>query len=115
MSRKKWRAKGFGFTLKNENDFTLDESFAGPCETFHPFYGSRDNGDVFDAQNQEFRSLAMRYTYGKGVHFMISDGGFSVKSQENIQEILSNQLYITQRLVALIIVRKRLEHKKEKR
>jgi len=106
LSRKKWHAKGFGFTLKNENDFTLDEFFAGPCETFHPFYGSKENGDVFDPQNQEeFRSLIMKHTYGKGVHFMMSDGGFSVEGQENIQEILSKQLYLCQCLVALMIVR----------
>ncbi|XP_072753368.1 cap-specific mRNA (nucleoside-2'-O-)-methyltransferase 1 [Anoplolepis gracilipes] len=106
LSRKKWHAKGFGFTLKNENDFTLDEFFAGPCETFHPFYGSKGNGDVFDPQNQEeFKSLIMKHTNGKGVHFMMSDGGFSVEGQENIQEILSKQLYLCQCLMALMIVR----------
>jgi len=106
LSRKKWHAKGFGFTLKNQNDFTLDEFFAGPCETFHPFYGSKDNGDVFDPRNQEeFKSLVMKHTYNKGVHFMMSDGGFSVEGQENIQEILSKQLYLCQCLVALMIVR----------
>ncbi|XP_018406289.1 PREDICTED: cap-specific mRNA (nucleoside-2'-O-)-methyltransferase 1 [Cyphomyrmex costatus] len=106
LSRKKWHAKGFGFTLKKENDFKLDDFFAGPCETFHPFYGPKENGDVFDEQNQkEFRSLVMRHTNGKGVHFMMSDGGFSVEGQENIQEILSKQLYLCQCLVALMIVR----------
>ncbi|TGZ47953.1 Uncharacterized protein DBV15_12748, partial [Temnothorax longispinosus] len=106
LSRKKWHAKGFGFTLQNKNDFTLDEFFAGPCETFHPFYGSKGNGDVFDAQNQEdFRKLVMKHTNGKGVHFMMSDGGFLVEGRENIQEILSKQLYLCQCLVALMIVR----------
>lgn len=106
LSRKKWQAKGFGFTLKCENDFKLDEFYAGPCETFHPFYGSKDNGDVYDPQNQmEFRELIMKHTDGKGVHFMMSDGGFSVEGQENIQEILSKQLYLCQCLVALMIVR----------
>jgi len=106
LSRKKWHAKGFGFTLKIQNDFTLEEFFAGPCETFHPFYGSKGDGNVFDAQNQEeFRSLVMKHTYDKGVHFMMSDGGFSVEGQENIQEILSKQLYLCQCLVALMIVR----------
>ncbi|KAL0117568.1 hypothetical protein PUN28_010402 [Cardiocondyla obscurior] len=106
LSKKNWHAKGFGFTLKNENDFTLDEFLAGPCETFHTFYGSKDNGDVFDPQNQEeFRSLVMKHTENKGVHFMMSDGGFSVDGQENIQEILSKQLYLCQCLVALMIVR----------
>lgn len=39
LSRKKWEAKGFGFTLKGDNDFKLAEFNAGPCESFEPFYG----------------------------------------------------------------------------
>lgn len=104
--RKKWRAKGFGLTLKNENDFKLADFYAGPCETFHPYYGPKENGDVFDPDNQEaFTNLIMQHTHGKGVHFMMSDGGFSVEGQENIQEILSKQLYLCQCLIALMIVR----------
>ncbi|KAK1130818.1 hypothetical protein K0M31_018927 [Melipona bicolor] len=106
--RKKWHAKGFGLTLKNENDFKLSDFYAGPCETFHPYYGPKDNGDVFDPINQEaFKDLIMQHTHGKGVHFMMSDGGFSVEGQENIQEILSKQLYLCQCLVALMIVREK--------
>ena len=44
-------------------------------------------------------------TLGRGVHFMMADGGFSVEGQENIQEILSKQLYLGQFTVALGIVR----------
>ena len=36
---------------------------------------------------------------------MMADGGFSVEGQENIQEVLSKQLYLCQFLVALNIVR----------
>lgn len=104
--KKKWNAKGFGFTLKGENDFKLDEFYAGPCETFHPYYGPKDNGDVYDPKNQRgFRDLIMEDTEGKGIHFMMADGGFSVEGQENIQEILSKQLYLCQCLVALMVVR----------
>ncbi|XP_031833970.1 cap methyltransferase 1 isoform X2 [Nomia melanderi] len=104
--RKRWRAKGFGFTLKNENDFKLADFYAGSCETFHPYYGPKENGDVFDPDNQEaLRKLIMTHTNNKGVHFMMSDGAFSVKGQENLQEILSKQLYLCQCLVALMIVR----------
>ncbi|XP_020290351.1 cap-specific mRNA (nucleoside-2'-O-)-methyltransferase 1 [Pseudomyrmex gracilis] len=107
LSRTKWHAKGFGFTLKEKNDFTLDEFFAGPSETFHPYYGPLDNGDVYELENQEgFRNLIMKHTQNKGVHFMMADGGFSVEGQENIQEILSKQLYLCQCLVALMVVRK---------
>ena len=37
--RHKWKAKGFGFTLRNENDFKLQDFYAGPCESFEPHYG----------------------------------------------------------------------------
>jgi hypothetical protein len=37
--RRCWKAKGFGFTLKNENDFRLQDFYAGPCESFEPHYG----------------------------------------------------------------------------
>ncbi|CAL7938765.1 unnamed protein product [Xylocopa violacea] len=104
--RKKWHAKGFGLTLKNSNDFKLSDFYAGPCETFHPYYGPKNDGDVFDPSNQDgFRELIMAHTHNKGVHFMMSDGGFSVEEQRNIQEILSKQLYLCQCLVALMIVR----------
>ncbi len=41
-----------------------------------------------------------------GVHFVTADGGFSVEGKENIQEILSKQLYLCQCLCALLILRK---------
>ncbi|XP_046464895.1 cap-specific mRNA (nucleoside-2'-O-)-methyltransferase 1 [Neodiprion pinetum] len=104
--KKKWNAKGFGFTLRGENDFKLDEFYAGPCETFHPYYGPKDNGDVYDPENQKgFRDLIMEDTGGKGLHFTMADGGFSVEGQENIQEILSKQLYLCQCLVALMVLK----------
>ncbi|OXU21846.1 hypothetical protein TSAR_001485 [Trichomalopsis sarcophagae] len=104
--RKKWRAKGFGFTLKNENDFKLHDFHAGPCETFHPYYGPKEDGNVYDPKNQvALKELIMKQTGDQGVHFMMADGGFSVEGQENIQEILSKQLYLCQCLVALMIVR----------
>jgi len=39
LYRKKWKAKGFGFTLRGENDFKLSEFYAGPPDSFQPFYG----------------------------------------------------------------------------
>lgn len=47
--RKKWHAKGFGFTLRCENDFKLEKFLAGPPETFDPFYGIKVNRDNFNA------------------------------------------------------------------
>ncbi|KAF0313372.1 Cap-specific mRNA (nucleoside-2'-O-)-methyltransferase 1 [Amphibalanus amphitrite] len=107
--RKRWRAKGFGFTLKGEHDFKLHDFHAGPAETFEPHYGEggiQGDGDVFRRKNQQaFRNYVLRRTGGLGVHFMMADGGFSVDGQENIQEILSKQLYLCQFLTALNIVR----------
>lgn len=105
--RKNWEAKGFGFTLKKENDFKLDEFYAASPDTFDPFYGVKEDGNVFDQKNIEsFTNYVLKQT-GTGVHFMMADGGFSVEGQENIQEILSKQLYLCQCIVALSIVRER--------
>ncbi|XP_046632106.1 cap-specific mRNA (nucleoside-2'-O-)-methyltransferase 1-like isoform X1 [Daphnia pulicaria] len=106
--RKKWEAKGFGFTLKSSNDFKLEDFHAAPCECFEPHYGVggvEGNGDVYNPENiREFQRFVMAQT-GEGVHFMMADGGFSVEGQENLQEILSKRLYLCQFLVALSIVR----------
>nr|CAD7193950.1 unnamed protein product [Timema douglasi] len=34
-----WQAKGFGFTLRAQNDFKLSNFYAGHCETFETHYG----------------------------------------------------------------------------
>ena len=44
----------------------------------------------------EFKKFVLAGTEGRGVHFMMADGGFSVEGRENIQEILSKQLYLCQ-------------------
>ncbi|PNF43830.1 Cap-specific mRNA (nucleoside-2'-O-)-methyltransferase 1 [Cryptotermes secundus] len=107
--RRSWKAKGFGFTLKGKNDFRLQDFYAGPCETFEPHYGCKGmdgDGDIFNPDNiSVFSKFVMDHTHNLGVHFMMADGGFSVEGQENIQEILSKQLYLCQFLVALLIVR----------
>lgn len=104
--RRKWYAKGFGFTLKDDNDFKLGDFLAGPSEVFHPYYGPKEDGDVYDSENQlAFRKLIMSQTKNLGVHFMMADGGFSCDGKENIQELLSKRLYLCQCLVALMIVR----------
>ncbi|XP_062536392.1 cap-specific mRNA (nucleoside-2'-O-)-methyltransferase 1 isoform X2 [Armigeres subalbatus] len=103
--RKKWQAKGFGFTLRGENDFKLSDFIAGTSETFDPYYGPNDDGDVFNPDNIEgFTDYVMKQTE-LGVHVMMADGGFSVENQENIQEILSKRLYLCQIIMALNVVR----------
>uniref|UniRef100_A0A2M4CSM1 Cap-specific mRNA (nucleoside-2'-O-)-methyltransferase 1 n=1 Tax=Anopheles darlingi TaxID=43151 RepID=A0A2M4CSM1_ANODA len=103
--RKGWRAKGFGFTLRGENDFKLDGFIAGTPETFDPYYGPNDDGNIYDPANIDgFSEYVLRQT-NTGVHLMVADGGISVKNEENIQEILLKQLYLCQVIVALDIVR----------
>lgn len=106
--RKKWHCKGFGFTLRGMNDFKLGEFFSGPPETFEPHYGvngREGDGDIFKPDNlREFRRFVLENTDKKGIHFVMADGGFSVEGQENIQEILSKQLYLCQFLCALSIL-----------
>lgn len=79
------------------------------AESFEPHYGEggRDgDGDVFKEENiKSFSNFVLQNTDGQGVHFMMADGGFDVEGQENIQEILSKQLYLCQFLVGLSIVR----------
>lgn len=76
--RKKWRAKGFGFTLKGDNDFKLNEFLAGAPEYFEPHYGVNGvngDGDVTRSQNlKEFQKFVVAQTNHLGVHFMMADG-----------------------------------------
>ncbi|KAH9489440.1 Cap-specific mRNA (nucleoside-2'-O-)-methyltransferase 1, partial [Bulinus truncatus] len=107
--RTKGESKGFGLTLRGNNDFKLEDFFAGPPEMFEPHYGvggQDGDGDIFNPNNQaEFAKFVLANTDGKGVHFVMADGGFSVEGQENIQEVLSKQLYLCQFLVAIMILR----------
>ena len=67
--------------------------------------GYKGNGDIFIGENiKEFQKYVLDNSEG-GVHFVMADGGFSVEGQENIQEILSKQLYLCQFLTALGILR----------
>ena len=76
--RKKWKAKGFGMTLKCENDFKLDEFLAGSAEYFEPYYGKNGvdgDGDVTSEENlREFKRFVLEQTNNQGVHFFMADG-----------------------------------------
>ncbi|EDV92264.1 cap-specific mRNA (nucleoside-2'-O-)-methyltransferase 1 [Drosophila grimshawi] len=105
LYRKSWEAKGFGFTLRGANDFKLERFFAASPESFDAFYGDKDDGNIFDPSNQDSLNNYIRKHTPHGVHFAMADGGFSVEGQENIQEILSKQLYLCQFVTALKILR----------
>lgn len=107
--RRKWRSKGFGFTLKGKNDFKLEDFFAADAELFEPHYGVKGvdgDGDIMNCENMmEFQKFVLENTDGKGVHFFMADGGFSVEGQENIQEIVSKQLTLCQFACSLLVLR----------
>jgi len=109
--KEKWHAKGFGFTLRAAwaNDFKLSDFIAGTPETFDCHYGEngyKGDGDVYKQENlSAFQQYVKENTDNLGVHFVMADGGFSVEGKENIQEILSKQLYLCQFLCAVNILR----------
>ncbi|CAG4971708.1 unnamed protein product [Colias eurytheme] len=106
LFKKGWAAKGFGFTLKGANDFKLADFYAGTPETFNTFYGVKNDGNIFNPANlMSLKDFVLNQTDDIGVHFLMADGGFSVTGQENLQEILSKQLYLCQCLAALMLVR----------
>ncbi|XP_015375617.1 PREDICTED: brahma-associated protein of 60 kDa, partial [Diuraphis noxia] len=100
-----WKAKGVGFTLRNANDFKLNDFYAGSPESFEAFYGHDEDGDIYKPKNiLSLERYVMKMTEGNGVHFVMADGGFSVDGQESFQEILSKRLYLCQALAALSIL-----------
>ncbi|XP_028408922.1 cap-specific mRNA (nucleoside-2'-O-)-methyltransferase 1-like [Dendronephthya gigantea] len=108
--RKSWHCKGFGFTLRGENDFKLDKFLSGTPETFEPFYGVNGidgDGDIMNPDNlMAFKDFVLNNTDGLGVHFVMGDGGFSVAGQENFQEVLTKRLVLCQFLCAMSVLRK---------
>ncbi|KAM9778051.1 cap-specific mRNA (nucleoside-2'-O-)-methyltransferase 1 isoform X2 [Syngnathus typhle] len=107
--RRRWHAKGFGMTLKGPCDFKLEDFYAAPSELFEPYYGEGGvdgDGDITRPENvTAFRNFVLDSTEGRGLHFLMADGGFSVEGQENLQEILSKQLLLCQFLTALSTLR----------
>ncbi|VEN43647.1 unnamed protein product [Callosobruchus maculatus] len=103
--RRQWFFKGFGLTLKEENDFRLSESTCASPVSFQAIYGKDDDGNVCSPDNiEDFRDRVIHETDGKGVHFLMADGGFSVEGNENLQEILSKNIYVCQCVVALQVL-----------
>lgn len=66
---------GFGFTLKGPNDFKLSDFYAGSPETFNPYYGVKNDGNIFDPANLiSLKEHVLKQTDDKGVHFLMADG-----------------------------------------
>lgn len=87
--------KGFGFTLKGNNDFKLEDFYSTHSEFFEPHYGAcfhssssgsiadlltgkggmHGDGDVYNPENlMEFQEFVLNSTDQKGVHFVMADG-----------------------------------------
>lgn len=78
--RKNWCYKGFGFTLKGEHDFKLDESTCVTPNSFRSYYGSSGDGNIYNPDNiNDFKDVVLQHTQGVGVHFMMSDGVNTMK------------------------------------
>nr|XP_061806411.1 cap-specific mRNA (nucleoside-2'-O-)-methyltransferase 1-like [Nerophis lumbriciformis] len=107
--KRRWHAKGFGMTLKGPCDFKLEDFYAAPSELFEPYYGEGGidgDGDISQPENvTAFRNFILHSTEGRGLHFLMADGGFSVEGQENLQEIVTKQLLLCQFLTALSTIR----------
>lgn len=99
MWRMGWRAKGVGFTLRAGGlDFKLAKfNPRSPWDTFFPFYGPDDDGDIYRTDNmQELRRVVSDITGGKMLHFVMADGGCDFEGNENAQELLNKQLLLCQ-------------------
>ncbi|XP_060520578.1 cap-specific mRNA (nucleoside-2'-O-)-methyltransferase 1-like isoform X2 [Cylas formicarius] len=103
--RKNWLYKGFGLTLKCDNDFRIRESNCASSATFQALYGKSGDGDVCNPENITDFAERVREESGGGVHFIMADGGFSVDGNEAMQEILSRNIYICQCMVALKVLK----------
>ena len=106
--RKKWRAKGFGFTLIGKLDFKLPSFIQeAPCDTFYPYYGVDGRGDIFISESlREFQMLVTASTKGNMLHFLSGDGGADYSADQNSQEIILKQLLLCQTAAALLTLRK---------
>ncbi|KAJ8927721.1 hypothetical protein NQ314_019782, partial [Rhamnusium bicolor] len=61
--RKGWGFKGFGLTLKDENDFALHESTCASSVTFQSFYGKLEDGNVCCPENiEDFKEKVIHET-----------------------------------------------------
>lgn len=55
--------------------YRLEEFYAAPCETFEPYYGVKEDGNVYTPENIiSLHERVMDSTEQQGVHFMMADG-----------------------------------------
>ncbi|KAJ3284245.1 FtsJ methyltransferase domain-containing protein 2 [Borealophlyctis nickersoniae] len=107
--------RGWGITLKGEQDFALDNMVA-ECrarDRFSPSYGEDGTGNIYNSANiRHFAELVKRETGGDGVDLVGADGGFSISGDEIHQEEQSKQIMLCQVLTALLTLRNGKESRK---
>nr|CCA14705.1 PREDICTED: FtsJ methyltransferase domain containing 2like putative [Albugo laibachii Nc14] len=105
--QRKWRCKGWGFTLKGVCDFELEKF--NPCiaaDTFEIDYGVLDDGDIYAQENiLSFQKRVLASTKGRGVALVTADGGFSTDGDWNRQEFLTKRLVLCECITALCVLR----------
>ena len=103
----KWQCRGWGFTLKNNEDFKLSKfNSNAPWDNFTPEYGPLNNGDITCNENLvDFRKKVISVSMN-GCHIVMADGGFDCYPDYNSQELLSRQLILCQFLCAMSILKK---------
>lgn len=105
--RKKWKCKGWGFTLKGVCDFELEKF--NPCivaDTFEIDYGILGDGDIYAKENiLSFQERVLACTKGRGVALVTADGGFSTDGDWYRQEFLTKRLVLCECLTALCVLR----------
>ena len=108
LTRWKWRAKGYGFTLRTPpaTDF-LPHKFNSnaPAHSFRAYYGADGTGDITSTANLRRLADDVHAEVSDGVHVCMADGGFDVTGAENKQELLSQQLILGECIAALSVVR----------
>ncbi|RKO86334.1 ribosomal RNA methyltransferase FtsJ domain-containing protein, partial [Blyttiomyces helicus] len=102
-------ARGWGITLKGDQDFNLDR-MARECrakEFFVPCYGADGTGNIYKTDNiRNFTQTVEIGTHDEGVDLVTADGGFHVGGDEHHQEEHSKQLVLCQVLTMFLTLRK---------
>lgn len=105
--KKDWKVKGFGFTLRSEDDFNLKKFSASSPEMFDIYYGFYNDGNIYKTENiNSLREYIDECTDRRRVHIVTADGGFHSDLENTPVEVINKRLYLCQFLTALSVLRK---------
>ncbi|KAJ3049889.1 FtsJ methyltransferase domain-containing protein 2 [Rhizophlyctis rosea] len=102
------QTRGWGLTLKGDQDFALDKMHYSlrASDLFTPCYGSDCTGDIYKNENiGDFAEIVRKGTDGEGVDLVMGDGGFSTAGDEWHQEEQSKQIMLCQVLTMFLTLR----------